>query len=121
MTSALYRSGQAQFALDADSGLYKARVELGPTANYESWVINRLQVFTTNDPTVTTFHSKCRVFRDFVGGSGYIDGTQSGDANSSEANNITLGTFQKLIFVWEATDISFLSIIATAVVQGGLS
>lgn len=119
--SQLYRSAQATFALDADSGLYVARTELGPTADYEKWTINRIQVFTTNDPSTTEVRSKCRVYRDFVGPSGFVDGTQSGDQNSSEANDIVLTTFQKLIFIWQATDTTFAGLTATAVVQGDLN
>lgn len=121
MSALLYRTGQGIFTLNAATGFYEARVSLGPITNDEQWVINRMQVFTTNVPATTLFKSTCQVFRDFEGPSGYVDGTSKGDSNSSELNNLVLGTFNKLIFVWQATDASFLTVYATAVVQGVFS
>ncbi len=119
--SQLYRSAQSQIKLDPNSGLYVAYVELGPIANGETWTVNRIQVFTTNTFANPNARVQCRVYRDFVGPSGFVDGTTNGDRNSSEVNNIVLTTFQKLIFYFFGTLVDVQDLWATAVVQGELT
>jgi hypothetical protein len=95
MSTPLDTSVTAQF-LDDGAGGTIARAISGPTVFGSRWEITSISVSTTSTALSS---SVFKLYRNNEGPSGFLEGTYSGDSDTSDTNLI-LGTLDKLIFVW---------------------
>jgi hypothetical protein len=89
----LQTSGTASFISDGAGGTV-ATVQMGPQRYGENWSVNSSSISTTS-----ALPTSCRMYRNMVSPSAFLDGTASANLNVSNVP-VELQSLDKLIFVF---------------------